>query len=104
MARPSNGGGTRFGWCVTGAISARPNLAGEPVNEQKRRPAAFVEIVQPRAVDIDELFARRHFLFDLARRPTGKQNEADQDQEDEPNREACEPNNHFLPPRASQFQ
>jgi hypothetical protein len=67
------------------------DLAGEPMNEQKRRAAALVEIVQPRAVNIDELSARRYFLFDLARGPAGEQNEADQDQEDERNGKACDP-------------
>src|SRR6516162_9935078 len=33
------------------------DLAGKPMNEHKRRPVAFVDIVQPHAVNIDEFAA-----------------------------------------------
>src|SRR5258708_34986027 len=148
MTRPSNGGGTRSGRCVTGASSARPatrsgwfkanastiappseclhnqrppelkllaettddprlgadrrrrvgrsrritaagpiqnddaeimpqlseqrigkimHLAGKAVNKQQGRPGPFIEIMDARAVNVDETSARRQLLFHLLR-------------------------------------
>jgi hypothetical protein len=74
------------------------------MNEQQRRPAAFVDIVQPHPVDIDEFSARRQVRFHLVRGPPGKQNEAEQDQDNERDGDARNPNNYFLPPRPSHIQ
>jgi hypothetical protein len=83
------------------------DLAGKPVDDHKRRPAAFVDIVQPRAVNIDEFAARRHIRFHLVGGPRGEQNKPEHYQEterDDAHDPDNDPNNHFLPPRPSHFQ
>src|SRR5579863_6464066 len=43
-------------------------LPGESVNKQQRRACAFIEKVDARAVDFDEMSMRRQSLFHLPRR------------------------------------
>ena len=56
-------------------------LPGEPVNQQQCWARAFVEIVDARAVDFDEVSMGRQSLFDLPRGPCRKQREAGQRQD-----------------------
>jgi hypothetical protein len=69
------------------------HLAGETVNQEKRGARAFIEIVDARAVDVDETAARRHLLFDLTRRPGGKQHKADGDNNDQRGTDPGDPGN-----------
>ena len=80
------------------------DLAGKPMNEHKRRPATFVDIVQPHAVNIDEFAARRHVRFHLVGGPRGEKGKPEHYQENERDGDAQDPNDHFLPPRPSHFQ
>ena len=54
------------------------HLAGEAVNEQDRRPGAFIQVVNAGAVDVDEASERGHSLLDLPRRPCREQRKSGQ--------------------------
>jgi hypothetical protein len=82
------------------------HLAGEIVNQEKRRARAFVEVVEARAVNIDEAAARRHSLFHLPRCPGGKQHESDDKNSEKRDADPDDPGDdaHFLDLRARKFQ
>src|SRR5262249_49332688 len=80
------------------------HLAGTAVNEQQGRSSAFIEIVDARAVDVDEPPARRQFLLHLPRRPGGEQNEAGDDDADDCDDDTHDPGNHCFTLRRSQLQ
>ena len=66
------------------------HLAGEPMNEQQRRPRAFVEIVDARPIDVDEAPERRHGFFDL---PGGSRRENHKPANDKGEQQECDADN-----------
>src|SRR5215467_5803251 len=80
------------------------HLAGKAVNEQQDRSFSFIEIVDARAVDVDETPERRQSLLHLAGRPGGKKNQAGKDDADEDDDDTHDPGDHCFVPPASQFQ
>ena len=63
------------------------HLPGEPMNEQERRPRAFVEIVDARPIDVDETPERRHGFFDL---PGGSRRENHKPANDKGEQQECD--------------
>src|SRR5215469_1311844 len=80
------------------------HLAGKAMNEQQGRSGSFIEIVDARAVDVDETSARRQFLLHLVRRPGGKQDKAGHNEGDNCDGDTHDPGDHCFAPCLSQFQ
>src|SRR5262249_6883708 len=80
------------------------HLAGKAVNEEQGRSGSFIEIVDARAVDVDETSARRQLLLHLLCRPSRKQNKASQNEADECGAGAHNPGDHCFAPCPSQSQ
>jgi hypothetical protein len=80
------------------------HMAAKAVNEQKGWSGSFIEIVNARAVNVDEASARRQPLLRLPRRPGREQDKARHDEAGECDDNTPDPRDHGFAPCPSQFQ
>ena len=67
------------------------HLAGKPVNAEDGRAGAPFEVVDARAVDVDEASERRQRVLDLPRRARGEQDERADPQNEKHNQDEDDP-------------